>query len=90
MARMMITHIPKDGPESQFQRDTPSIWKFAQDGALCTPKAPRIVVITPSWSYSQLGPVIPKTLRTLLTTPVVENKKMKTVVMAIELVTEGK
>src|ERR1700729_3004359 len=89
-ARIMMKHIPSDGPESQSQTEIPRTMCWAQPGGLLMPKILRNDQKMPCSSSSQFGPLMPNQPRIVLTAPDPWNKKMKIVVMAIELVTYGK
>ena len=90
IARMMMTHMATDGPESQSHSDRPKICPCAQPGLSPAPNRPRNRWSRPRESLNHWGPSMPKNLRSPLTAPVLEKRNRNTVEMAIELVTDGK
>ncbi|GMA19513.1 hypothetical protein GCM10025862_15340 [Arsenicicoccus piscis] len=89
MARKISTIIATDGPDSHSHRDRPRTSAWAQPG-LSMPNAPNARWNRPRGSENHAGPWIPNSPRKALTAPEFPKRNKKTVVMAIELVTDGK
>src|SRR5690606_33905120 len=90
IASTMSTHIATEGPANQSHQLRPSGPPAAAAPDPSTPRPPSSRCSTPRGSANQLGPLTPSQPSTWLTAPEEVNRKMKIVVMAIELVTEGK
>src|SRR5690606_13897375 len=90
IARMMSTHIATEGPANQSHQLKPSGPSAAAAPDPSTPTAPSSRCSTPRGSENQLGPSAPSQPSTWLTAPDEVKRKMKIVVIAIELVTDGK
>ncbi len=91
IAMKMSTHIATDGPLSQSHHSSPSGPSFASGpGALVTPNTFKKLWMTPLGSESQFGPSTLRAASTAFTAPDEVNRKMKIVVIATELVTDGK
>ncbi len=58
--------------------------------AAVTPKAPRMMWMTPRGSWNQFGPSIQTQLRTLFTGPPALNRKSHSTTIATDEVTDGK
>ena len=87
-AMKMKAVIATEGPAIHSQGVTPRKPGWDMDAGASG--LPRMMWMRPRGSLNQLGPLRPNQARNALTAPVAENRNSHSVVMATELVTEGK
>ncbi len=94
MTRNNNAHMATDGPEIHCHNDNPSTAVSAsQPGGCCGSTMPRLsspMWIRPRASLNQRGPLMPNHPRIVLITPALWNRKRNVMLIATELVIDGK